>query len=457
MSPARPKFADARTAARLLTELGQDFAVVENLSHIFPPYDVYALAQGRKQVRDTLEAAVMDMDGTTTTTEPLCINALQTMVGRISGLIDKPRWTGLDPKKDYPHIIGNSSTRHVEYLLKTYTGKIRPDRFMRALVHGAAWTIGFSPDASRRRDLDSMLTVLGIGGLKSDHRFDALTKIARHDGPEEQAAIAALAGELKGAFPANDFARLTRASVEIYYQRYHELLSAVAAANGQPLPAYLNPPSEGTLIQPMPGIGIFLALVTGLLGKEAAWVVPILRGHLQDQSPGAMKPIDGAEAILTRLGTRFADRPARVALVTSSIAYEAGVVLHEVFRQLREDCGTWGLPDDTEAHVRARFASPEVFYDAIVTASDSCEMRLKPHRDLYSLALGQLGLNPDQFENVVGFEDSESGTIAIRAAGISVCCALPFHMTTGHGFQAATHTCVGGLPEVILREHCFLP
>lgn len=457
MHPARPKFADAKTAARLVKELGKEFAVVENASHVFPPYDIYALAPGRTRVRDSLAAAVMDMDGTTTTTEPLCINALQTLVGRISGLIDKPRWAGLDPERDYPHIIGNSTTRHVEYLLKTYADKIRPAHFMRALVQSAAWTTGFSPDASRRRDLDSMMAVLGIEGLKRDHRFEALTKVPRHDGPDEQEAIKTLAAELKRAYPANDFARLTRASVEIYYQRYHELLTAVALADGKPLPEHLNPPSGSVLIQPMPGIGIFLALITGLLGKEAAWVLPTLREHLQAHFADTAKTIDGAEATLSWLGTRFVESPARVALVTSSIAYEAGVVLHEVFRQLRDECGTWGLSIATEERVRARFKSPESFYDAIITASDSCEIRLKPHRDLYSLALGHLGLGPDQFENVAGFEDSESGTIAIRAAGISVCCALPFHMTSGHGFEAASHTCPGGLPEVILREQCFLP
>jgi len=457
MPSERPKFADAKTAARLLKELGKDFAVVENLSHIFPPYELYALAPGRKKVRDGLTAAVMDMDGTTTTTEPLCINALETMVGRISGLEENPNWKGLDPKKDYPHIIGNSSTRHVEYLLRTYAKKIKPEYFMRALVHAAAWTIGYSKDASRRNDLDSMLKVLGLTGLKSDARFKALTKTPRHDGAEEKAAIAALASEVECQFPKNDFPKLTRASVEIYYQRYHELLMAVAEAGGKPLPEYLKPPSDGILIQPMAGIGIFLALIKGLLGKEAAWVVPTLRDELQRLPRDSTTSIDGAATTLPWLGAKFAERPAKIALVTSSIAYEAGVVLNEVFRVLRTECGTWGLTDGTHGRIQSHFSKPEKFYDAIVTASDSCEMRLKPHRDLYSLALAQLGLNPDQFENVVGFEDSESGTIAIRAAGISVCCALPFHMTKGHQFEAATHTCMGGLPEVILKEHCFLP
>ncbi len=456
MPSSIPKFTDAKTAACLLTELGEEFAVVRNLSHVFPPYDIYPLAPACTHVANGLKAAVMDMDGTTTTTEPLCINALETMVGRISGRIADPEWAGLDPDQDYPHIIGNSSTRHVEYLLQTYLETINPTNFMEALVHAAAWTLGFSQDASRVHDLESMLSVLGIASLKSDHRFLALTQLPRHDGEAEKKAIATLALEISHAYPANDFPRLTRAGVEIYYQRYHELLSAVAAADGAPLPKHLRAPSDGLLIQPMPGIGVFLALISGLLGDEAGECYEALAAHLHvnevphpDAAQGKLK--------LERLGKHFAAQPAKVALVTSSIAYEAEVVLGEVFRQLLEDLSHWGLSAEVKTRLAGRFASPATFYDAIITASDSCEMRLKPHRDLYSLALGRLGLHPEEFGDVAGFEDSESGTIAIRAAGISVSCALPFHMTSGHAFEAATHTCPGGLPQVMLAEQCFLP
>ncbi len=457
MSLRLPKFTDSATATKLLTNLGEEFAVVANLSHVFPPYELYPLAPGRKRLAHRLRAAVMDMDGTTTTTEPLCINALETMVGRISGKNTQPDWPGLDPRTDYPHIIGNSSTRHVEYLLQTYGHTIQPQLFMEALVQAAAWTLGFSQDASRKSDLENMLDILGIDRLKSDPRFRVLCTTERHDGNDERSAIGTLASELIDAFPGTDFPRLTRAAVEIYYQRYHELLSAVACANGAPLPAYIGAPSDGLLIQPMPGIGMYLALVTGMLGDEAATCYAPLAAHLKTSGIAISLPVDDGEAQLASLGRHFKAHPARVALVTSSIAYEAQVVLDEVFRQLYDEVLDWGLSQECTTRIRNRFQSPTTFYDAIVTASDSCEMRLKPHRDLYSLALGRLGLHPDEFGDVAGFEDSESGTIAIRAAGISVCCALPFHLTTGHAFEAATHTCVGGLPQVILQERCFLP
>ena len=91
-----------------------------------------------------------------------------------------------------------------------------------------------------------------------------------------------------------------------------------------------------------------------------------------------------------------------------------------------------------------------------MTASDSSEIRLKPHRDLYSLALHGMGVPPDQYDRVAGFEDSESGVIAIRAAGVGCCVALPFTQSAGHDFAAAVHVLKGQFPEVILNHRCFL-
>jgi beta-phosphoglucomutase-like phosphatase (HAD superfamily) len=92
----------------------------------------------------------------------------------------------------------------------------------------------------------------------------------------------------------------------------------------------------------------------------------------------------------------------------------------------------------------------------MITASDSSEIRLKPHRDLYSIALHRIGLGPEEFDQVIGFEDSESGTIAIRAAGVGCCVAVPFAETAGHDLSAASHIAKGGVPEAMLLEQLFL-
>jgi beta-phosphoglucomutase-like phosphatase (HAD superfamily) len=131
-------------------------------------------------------------------------------------------------------------------------------------------------------------------------------------------------------------------------------------------------------------------------------------------------------------------------------------VLNEVFRVIREEAAGWPLPQERRDFLLERFRHPDRVYDARITASDSSEIRLKPHRDLYAIALHALGVLPEAFHRVIGFEDSESGTIAIRAAGISLCCALPFAMTKDHEFGAATQVCRGGMPEVILEKSFFL-
>ena len=112
----------------------------------------------------------------------------------------------------------------------------------------------------------------------------------------------------------------------------------------------------------------------------------------------------------------------------------------------------WPVASEIARH----FRSPDDVYDAVITASDSSEIRLKPHRDLYSIALHAVGVAPVDFNKVVGFEDSESGTIAIRAAGVGLCVAVPFSDTAGHDFAAAAHVLPGGLPQAILQHNLFL-
>ena len=121
---------------------------------------------------------------------------------------------------------------------------------------------------------------------------------------------------------------------------------------------------------------------------------------------------------LGALGAYFEAHPV-AALVTSSIAMEANLVLGRYSGSCRRKPRTGKSPELREK-IQAGFADPGTFYDARITASDSSEIRLKPHRDLYSIALHTLGVPPERFHRVVGFEDSESGTIAIRAADSSL-------------------------------------
>ncbi|MBW7864018.1 MAG: HAD family phosphatase [Candidatus Hydrogenedentes bacterium] len=451
-----PRFADRDTAAGLVSALSDEFAVVENPPYIHPPYEVYPLSKGCSTLSRGLAAAVMDMDGTTTTTEPVCIHALDTMVRRASGRDADPDWPGLDHARDYPHIIGNSTTKHVEYLVRAYGGQFLPDALRRHYIAAAAWTLGHGQDPQRQREVRSTMASLGVGEMAGDARFAALCREDFPGGAEAARLLDTLDGEYAGRFSCGGVAALTRACIDIYYQRYHEVLGAVGAGRGAEMAHAVLGGKGGHLIGPMPGVGVFLALVKGLLGTEAGAFAEMLAVRL-DGVPGTNPPApDKAAERMARLGAHFQQHPAKVALVTSSIAYEARLVLGEVFRVLREEIPEWPVDRPLRADLLEAFASPEVFYDGVITATDSSEIRLKPHRDLYSMAMHELGVYPEDFDCVAGFEDSDSGTIAIRAAGIALSCALPFAMTTGHQFRAATQVCPGGLPQVLLEHGLFL-
>ncbi len=452
MKDALPKYCDAETAAQLIAKHGGEYAVVENPAYVYPPFDLYPLPPKRHLLDGALAGAVMDMDGTTTTTEPLCIHALASMVARITGNAENPAWPGLDHERDYPHIIGNSTTKHVEYLVRTYADAIAPAALRYWYIHAAAWTLGKGADAGRRREVAATLSAAGLRHLLEDVRFVRLQETVDLEAPDARAVIAELAEECTTAFGVHDAAQVVRLAIDIYYQRYHEILAAIAAGAGDTVARDVLDEDGAHLIEPMPGIGVFLAMLKGYLGEELA----ACREMLAQNLPGAQCGTLAARDTLARLGRYFEQNPARVAIVTSSIAYEAEIVLGEVFRLLAGRVAQWPVSEARRRRIAAAFAEPRAYYDGIVTASDSSEIRLKPHRDLYCLALHQLGLHPGEFGRVAGFEDSESGTIAIRAAGISLCCALPFTMTQGHAFHAASHVCTGGIPEVILGHTVFL-
>ena len=102
------------------------------------------------------------------------------------------------------------------------------------------------------------------------------------------------------------------------------------------------------------------------------------------------------------------------------------------------------------------FGGVDALYDAFVTASDSSEIRLKPHRDLYSIALQRLGLRRPEYADVLGLEDSTAGVVALRAAGCGLCAAVPFESTAHHDFGAADDVLAGGLAELILRKDLYV-
>jgi beta-phosphoglucomutase-like phosphatase (HAD superfamily) len=366
----------------------------------------------------------------------------------------KDSWSGLDSEKDYPHIIGNSTTKHVEYLVRTYRDKIDIESMKRAFIRAAVRTVCFGKDPNRIEEVKNNLVSLGIGKLQFAAELDSViaTGVANFN---QCPAVQTLINKNFQDFKIETENDVVRAAIDIYYARYHELLTGITEGDSSRIIKELELPTGKHLIEPMPGALLLLLLLKGKLKGK----VEFLRSWILDQydlTAEIETPVDSQLGILQHLASRFEQTPAKIAVVTSSIKYEADIVLTEIFKVFREQIKKLSLNQSTTEELLVLFSDYYNFYDAVITASDSSEIRLKPHRDLYSLALHRLTIPVEKFNEVIGFEDSESGNLAIRAAGVGMAIAVPFAQTSGHNLNSAAYIAKGGIPEVIFKKHLFL-
>jgi beta-phosphoglucomutase-like phosphatase (HAD superfamily) len=437
-------------AIKELSKLSSEFVIVDNPSYIHPKFEIFPLAGKNKTPLNKVVATVMDMDGTTTTTEVLCIHSLEYMVRCISGRMSTTNWSGLDNVKDYPNIIGNSTTKHVEYLISTYQNKIVKFEAQKAFIEAAIWTLIYGKDQGRKSEVTNNLVSLGVSELLSDkslikfqsikitkNTFNDLVKYAI----KKYAAIVALNRP-------DDFVRV---GIDIYYKHYHELLQRLLMGESQKIISELHLEKGKHLIEPMPAVGIYLAIVKGLLGEDAAIFSDYLVRIITKNNSKMKLDAEKLSEHLKMLGIHFLKNPLKIAVVTSSILYEADIVLREVFKAIQDEIKTWQLPSQRKRKLIKVFSDYKSFYDSVITANDSSEIRLKPHRDLYSMALYKLSIDKKDFNKVIGFEDSESGLIAMRAAGIGNCVAVPFAQTSGHNFKAASLIANNGVADILVK------
>lgn len=454
----KKKFANKKEAKQLISKLSDEFAVVKNPGYIHPEYELYPLAPKIKKQVNNLTASVMDMDGTTTTTEALCIHSLEYMVRKLSGRMTKQQWKGLDPVKDYPHIIGNSTTKHVEYLIDKYRKTFNNDQIIKSFLYAAVWTIVYGKDAKRKEEVLQNLNDFNCSELINDKRLTKLNQPGLPDEEDEEQLSEYLFSKFSSQFKKPDFNSLVRIGIDVYYQRYHEILERIKLGEGKFIAEELFDNPNKHLIEAMPGIEIFLPMIKGLItSNEDIYFDQLLIDYeIKSGKKFSDKNIDKARKSFCGLCKHFVKEPLKVAVVTSSIFYETDIVLREVFKIILLKLNKMIPNGRDKINILSKFNDYRNYYDAVITASDSNEIRLKPHRDLYSIALYKLNVPREKFDQVVGFEDSESGTIAIRAAGIGLSIAVPFAETSGHNLKAATYVCKGGLPEVILKHNLFI-
>lgn len=433
------KIINSQEASENLLSLSDEFVIIKNPDFIFPSYEVVPLAKKIFNPENFI-AAVMDMDGTTTTTEELCVESLEFMIRKMSGLLSKEQWIGLN-EKDYPNVIGNSTTKHVEYLINTYRSLIKFEETINSFVSSIIWTLRKGRSEQRKNEVKDLLKSFDLENAFENFLINLNEEKISNENFKN------LANNILNRINLNDTSTLTKIGIEIYYQHYHQYL--LNLSSGQR--------SSKKLIEPLPGVAITLSLIKGLLGEEAEKLSDKLIEEYKRKNPQTNFQIDFNEAKnkLKKLGNYFESNPVKTAVVTSSIFYEADIVLTEVFDQIKQEIKDWNISSERKEKIINKFSSYQNFYDAVVTATDAYEFRLKPHRDLYSIALHKLGISKKDFSKVIGFEDSQSGTIAIRAAGIGCCIAVPFPQTSGHDLQAASYILWNGLPEFVLKLNCL--
>lgn len=441
-----------------LAKLGDEFVFINNPDYVHSKFDICPVAPKITNNPDEIVAIVQDMDGTTTTTENLCLHSLENMVREFTGLLTKEQWNGLDPERDYPHIIGNSTTKHVEYLIKGYQSRFDAKNFGQAYLKAALRTLCTGRDEIRKREVRQTLAHFGCRDIIHEKAVQAWFRAGSDDVAFFQHEdIKKLINHYANRLQFNDKISQVRAAIDVYYQRYHEILAGIEIGNIEALQSFV-PNQNVNMIEPMPGVAVFLATIKGWLGEEARLfydqLAEILKRNPQVEFSNIQQ--DRGRERLKQIGKYFESHPAKAAIVTSSIAYEAKIVLTEVFKIINQQIREWDVSDKRRNDLSKKFSELHHVFDAIITASDSSEIRLKPHRDLYSLALHQLGISKKDYTRVVGFEDSESGLISIRAAGIGLCVAVPFADTQGHNLSYASHILKGGLPEALLKHDAFL-
>lgn len=437
--------ADLVGAAR--DELGAtEFACVRNLEYVYSPLEIYPLAPRVTPPLTRVVAFAVDMDGTSTTTEPLALHSLEYMVRRMTGRIDKAAWDGLDAARDHPFVIGNSNYRHVEFLVERYGERLDSAALREAFFEALVWTLANMSDPQRRRDVLRDARNGGLGDMLEDAGFQRVIERGV-DAENAGQAVAPLVKRFGSAFRCSHSGELISAALDIYYYRYHSILRTVERGEGKRLSRELLGDEQRRLIEPMPGYDVFLALVKGWLGREAAELCELLTDDVTD----------AARQRLAALAEHFGRQPAKLSLVTASIAYEAHASMKEVIAVTAEHVRNWPIAAEHRERVAERLAEYQRVFDGFVCAADACEHRLKPHRDLYSLALKQMSIPRDEYQYCVGLEDTEPGIVALRAAGVGCAVALPNRDTSRQNYSAAAKIIPGGLPELILDHNLLLP
>lgn len=433
------------------------YLVVKNQEGIFPPVEYYPLRPTPKLPLKKLTAVLLDMDGTLTTTEELNLHSLEYLTGLCIEERRRHEWKGLDPIADYPWIIGTSTTKSLEYIIGKYGAERTTKSFLSAYFSSVASTLLREEDDGRKQE--SMLTLNAVFGADLLNRFlNAVRKV--HSGAlsrkkqDVQNLANRFADEVIELPTGLTRGEQIRCGLDIFYGRYHEIMLLIRAGKDAALKKLVGSSSDKHPVAPINGVLPFLLVLKGLLPDDFAICRNIFA--VQGSGPVCGKLTKAKFRQLRILSSFLAMHPLKLALVTSSTRFEAEIVMEELFGQIRAEIKRWEMPAGQKRGLLQQLARPQEYFDVMVTATDSSESRLKPHRDLYSIALTKLGVTEKELDSVIGFEDSESGTMALRAAGVGLSIAVPFSTSIEQNYEAAQIVLNAGLPEALLKYNLFI-
>jgi len=265
------KFLDKIEARDLLNNSYDEFTIVQNPDYVYPEYEVVPLAKQLFLPLNNINAVVMDMDGTTTTTEQLCIHSLEIMIRKMSGKMNVEEWAGFNKNIDYPNIIGNSTTKHVEYLITKYQKLFNKKNIHEALIFSVVWSLLKGTDKKRKTEVLKNLSYFGIENILENSEF---LQAINDKSINLQKIESITHKEMNSTLNNLSFSDYVRIGIEIYYQRYHEILENIYEGKSTKIATEVFGEPNRHLIEPMPGLIIFLSLIKGWLDSEVKNIIP---------------------------------------------------------------------------------------------------------------------------------------------------------------------------------------
>lgn len=452
------KLLSSDEVSEIIAKLGLEFAVVHNPAPIYPEIELYALAPKITVPQKELSAVILDLEGTVCTTLELRLHSLEYVIRSISGRSSKEEWKGLDPLIDHPNLLGIGVPEQIRYLVQRYHNFIKPDQLKEAYLHSVLWTLILSHNDDRKDEASYSLDHLGLGEMLKDEKLHEFIIQKEFNKFNSNVITNFFMHKYGSLLNFQNFDDTARAAAEIFFQHYHQMLELIKYGEGSNLAREITGLSDVPLIKPLPSIPLLFALVKGWLGEDISYLFDEISRELKEKSSQVYRisSQDEAKMKLIELARHFQLHPLKVALVSSSAGYESGIILTELFNVISHEIRKWKIPQAKKDLLIEKFADSKNVVDVFVTSDQTSKIRLKPHRDLFSITLSRLGLQQRMFNQILGFEDSENGIIALRASGIGLTAAVPFNRNLRHDFSAASFVLPGGVTEAILNYNLFV-